>query len=376
MTPRRLRVLHVLPWVTAGGVERRRLQLARGLDPARFEQHVLCKQARPPLSDAIVAAGAPLHIIEGAWHPGDLDALGRALQLVEDLQPDIIHGAVFEGMTFAALLGYLARVPAVIIEETGSSPHRSARGDLLVSALSAISHKTVAISSYVGRYLDKRSRLSPDKLTVITNGVSFPAALDAAARAALRAQWGLSDAHVVFGSAGRVYDDIKRFSDLIRALAHLDAPHARLVIAGDGPDLPALRTLAASLNIQDKVIFLGYVSEMSQVYGCLDVFALVSLNEGFGLVLPEAMSVALPTIGTRVDAIPDIIDEGVTGLLVPPSSPRAIADAMLWMLTHPAERQQMGEAGRKRAYERFSEARYVEDVKSLYEHVISNKERQ
>ncbi len=367
---RKLVVLHVLPWITSGGVERRRLQLVRSLDPARYEQHVVSTVQREPLNDAMRAAGATLHLIEGPWRLGNLDALAAGLALVADLKPDIIHGAVFEGMTYAAVMGYLGAVPHIVIEETSSSSGRSWRGDMLLSLLSAISHKTVAISPNVARYVSTRSRVAPEKLEVITNGVSFPAALSPAQRAAARARWSLPDDAIVIGSAGRVFNDCKRFSDLIDAVASLDHPDLFLLIAGAGPDLEQLRARAAETRAAARIIFAGYVADTSDFYGVLDVFALVSAYEGFGLVIPEAMGVGLPVIGTRVDAIPDIIVEGQTGLLVPPCDPLALANAVRWMMEHPAQRAALGEAGRIRAFKHFSSDRYVEDVRVFYESLV------
>jgi L-malate glycosyltransferase len=371
----RKKILHVLPWITSGGVERRRLQLVRGLDPRRFEQRLLCKVHSGPLDAAISEAGGVIERVEGRWGVTDLEALHAGLQIVERWQPDIIHGAVFEGMTFAALLGYMGRVPHIIIEETGSSPYRSWRGDLLCGALSAMAHKTVAISPHVARYLTERSHLSPSKLTVITNGVMFPPALSPAQRAAQREAWGIPAQAFVVGSVGRVYDHIKRFSDLIRALASPDGEATWLLIAGAGPDLDGLRALAGELGVGERVVFTGHLAQTANAYAVMDVFALVSANEAFGLVLPEAMSLGLPTIGSRVDAIPDVIVEGQTGLLVPPCDPLALAAAIRRLREHPSEREAMGAAGRARAFAQFSESRYVEDVRAFYDALLAQEPR-
>lgn len=365
------RILHVLPWIAAGGVERRRLQLARGLDPDRFEQRILCKSAHAPLREPIEAAGVQIIELPGVWGLLDLDATARALSLLDDWRPDVIHGAVFEGVVFAALTGYLGRVPHIVVEETGGTPHRTWRGDLMMSAAAAVSERCVAISPHIGRYLTARSRVAPDKLEVITNGVAFPRALSDAERAAARGALGIPQGATVFGSVGRLFDNHKRFSDLIDALALLNAPDVWLLIAGQGPELERYQAQAAARGVAARVLLAGHHADMAAFYGVMDVFALVSAFEGFGLVLPEAMSASLPVIGSRVDAIPDIVVEGQTGLLVPACDPAALARAMRWMLDHPAERIRMGEAGRVRAAEHYSEPRYVESVRVFYESLFA-----
>lgn len=372
-TAQTLRVLHVLPWVASGGVERRRLQLIRGLASERFEQHVLCKEAHEPLASQMRAAGATLHIVEGRWTLNDVEALERSRALVAAIQPDIIHGAVFEGVVFAAVLGQIGHVQHIVIEETGATPARSWRGDLLMSLASALSHRTVAISPYVARYLTSRSRVSAHKLRTITNGVAFPRPLLADERAAHRAALGLLDDVVLFGCVGRVFNEHKRFSDAIDALALIEDPRARLLIVGGGPDLAALRERAAQRGCASRVIFAGSQGDVAPWMGSMDVFVITSSYEGFGLVIPEAMGVGLPVIGTRVDAIPDIVQEGVTGMLVSARAPDELADAMRWMLNHPADRAVMGAAGRARASALFGERRYVEDVRDLYEQLDAGR---
>jgi glycosyltransferase involved in cell wall biosynthesis len=240
-----------------------------------------------------------------------------------------------------------------------------------MAASCALAHRCVAVSPYVGRYLRARSHIGPEKLRVITNGVRFPRQVSSQERADVRAALGLTPEQLVIGCVGRVFNEHKRFSDVIDALAKLSRPDAALIIVGDGPDLNMLRRRAASLNLADRVKLVGRQADIAPYLGAMDIFVLSSSYEAFGLVIPEAMSAALPVVATRVDAVPDIVEEGVTGLLVPPRDPAALATALDELAASPERRLQMGLAGQQRAHDYFDESRYVRDVDAFYRELLS-----
>ncbi len=366
----RAKILHVLPWISTGGVEKRRFQIIRGLDPERFEHRVVCKAAAEVWTPHIEATGAQITELGGSWQVHDLDTIAALLNIIEDYKPDIIHGAVFEGVVMGAMAGYLGRVPWVLIEETGATPHRRIGGDFLMGAMAALSHRCVAVSPFTADYLRERSHIAPDKLHVIHNGVMFPAALSAREREAGREAWGFSDADVVVGTVGRVFNQHKRFTDLIDALVLCDDTRMKLLIVGDGPDLPMLRAHAARAGVAHRVVFAGRQTQMEQMYGLMDVFALASAYESFGLVLVEAMSVGLPLVATEVGGISGIVQHEQTGFLVPPQQPEMFALHLRKLLTDPSLRLRMGRAGRARAMAQFSEARYLNDVRALYDSLL------
>ena len=365
----RVKILHVLPWVGSGGVEKRRAQIIRGLDPARFEHRVLCKSAHDLWAPTMRQAGAQVIPIGGAWHIHDLDTLARILEHVQDWRPDIIHGAVFEGVVMAATAGYLGRVPHILIEETGATPHRKATGDFLMSAMTLLSDRCVAVSEFTARYLRERSALPEHKLRVVNNGVTFPRALDAQERVQARRRLGFGPDDVVIGSVGRMFNDHKRFTDLIEALAR--CPEAtKLMLVGGGPDLDMLRGYARDAGVAARVVFTDRQSELAPLYGAMDVFALASAYESFGLVLVEAMSVGLPVVATTVGGIPDIVLDAQTGYLVEPGRPEQLAQRLRQLADDPNHRRAMGESARQRAHDHFSEARYLRELTSLYDQLL------
>ena len=177
----------------------------------------------------------------------------------------------------------------------------------------------------------------------------------------------------MIGSVGRIFDDHKRFSDLIRALRMLHDQgftQAKLLIIGSGPDDQMLADLTAKLNLTGKVIFSGYQSEARHFYPLMDVFALASAREAFGLVLVEAMLAKVPVIATNVGGIPYVLNEGKAGILVQPNSPQQFANAIFSLYQNPIQRQKIAEAGRIRAELQFSAERYCHEMDTLYESLV------
>ncbi len=161
---------------------------------------------------------------------------------------------------------------------------------------------------------------------------------------------------------------------LLRALARLPGP--RLVIAGEGPEGPRLRRLAARLGLGDRVRFAGNVSpaDLPPLYRSADAFLLPATSpaEAFGIVLLEAMASGLPCITTEVGTGTSwVVQDGVTGLVVPPSDPAALAGAIRRLAGDAALRARMGAAGRARVEAEFTQERMVQRVEEVYREVAA-----
>ena len=122
-----------------------------------------------------------------------------------------------------------------------------------------------------------------------------------------------------------------------------------------------------------KIVFAGERRDVPRLMAACDVFVLASLWEGFGLVFAEAMAAGRPVVGTNVSAVPEVVADGETGLLVPPRDPRALAAALLRLLGDPEERRRMGRNGYARVRERFSAGRMVDETLAVYEAVLAGR---
>ena len=369
MGMRRIRVLHTLCRINSGGVEQRRLLLARGLSKDKYDNLVICQDTAGILPELlrtegwkIIEIGTTPHILSPSWH-------GAAWKIAKDFKPDVIHGAVIEGVALANGIGMRCPGVPVISEETSDPVNRSWRGNLLMRLICLRSKVVIGVSPAVGEYLRTTAKVPQRKVSVINNAVSSAPTVSDDEIAKQRSKFGFLRADFVIGSVGRIADEHKRFSDLIRAVALLHEngfTNAKLIIIGDGPDRDDLERLVQECGLNDHVVFAGYQGEARRLYPLMDVFALASAHEAFGLVLAEAMMAGVPVVATRVGGIPHVLDQGNAGRLVPPFEPDAMADEIGKLIQDADARQELGYAGRKRAETHFSAERYCREIDELY----------
>ncbi len=169
----------------------------------------------------------------------------------------------------------------------------------------------------------------------------------------------------------------KDVANLVRAtaIAAERVPELRVEVAGDGACREELGRLAAELGVAGRVAFLGEVRDVRALLTGARMFVLPSRSEGIPLTALEAMACGLPVVATRVGGLPEVVDDGVTGLLVAPADPTALAQAMVAIWTDPERRDRMGRAGRLRAEERFDVRRMVAEYEALYRETIGDDRR-
>jgi len=177
--------------------------------------------------------------------------------------------------------------------------------------------------------------------------------------------------NTVLGTAGRLVP-LKGIIYLIRALAvlHKDSPGVRLEIAGSGPERSALEHEIHLQRLEDRVSFLGWQAELERLMATWDIYVQPSLGEPFGIAALEAMAAGLPVVATAAGGLPELVEDGRTGWLVPPCDPVALADRIRVLLLNPDQQRSMGSAGRKRAREAFSVDRMVNEISSIYDELL------
>lgn len=203
---------------------------------------------------------------------------------------------------------------------------------------------------------------------VIVNGIDAERVAGAAmTREAARESLHLEPDAMVIGTIAR-FDPVKALDALLRAFAIVATaqPDARLVLLGDGPGASRLRSLASELGLEARVRFPGFIPEASRLLPALDLYASASRKEGLPLALLEAMACSLPVAATRVPGHMDVVEQGVTGLLVAPDDRDALGRAMRDLMTEPAGRKAMGQAGRQRVLNRFAASRMAAETADLY----------
>ena len=203
---------------------------------------------------------------------------------------------------------------------------------------------------------------------MIYNGVELAGfASSALERPAVRSEIGTeSDAFVIVQVARLDY--LKDHLTAIRTLARVvpECPQVQLVLVGDGPERPRIEAEIARLGVESHVRLLGLRRDVSRILAAADAFLLTSLSEGIPLTLIEAMAARLPVVSTGVGGVPEVVVADETGLLAAAGDDAALAKALLRLVSDPARRQQMGEAGSRRAHACFSEETMHAGYRDLY----------
>lgn len=236
----------------------------------------------------------------------------------------------------------------------------------------------VYVSKAVERnYLD--CGIAADRGTVIYSGIDVPPPVGARDAEAMRAELGLDRTDFVVANVGRI-DTWKGHHVFVRAVASLvpRIPRIKAIITGevsDGARLSGfdtdLRRLVEELGVASRIVFTGFYPNVPRVMAAADVAVHSATEpEPFGRVIVEGMVAARPVIATNAGGVPEIIDDGVSGLLVPCGDVAAMADAMAYIHDHPAEAQALAEEGRRRAMERFAPERFASEMMAVYEQVF------
>ncbi len=333
-----MKICHVLSSLEIGGAERVALRIA---ESQRDEGHkISILAARPgPLEAACREAGLPVTILRRG------NALTRAAQALKHFTAgryDVVN-AHNEWAHRVSLSARLARVRPLVMTVHGESTTAAPSWQFRAPVLDGV----IACSTRIGERLrTEQPALDAGRIVVVDNGVALPPPRSGDALAALRLP-----GHAIVACVARL-DPVKDLGTLLTAIASL--PRAQLILVGDGPDRAALEARARELGIASRTNFLGFRADVNELLGAADVFALSSLTEGMSIAALEAMAAGLPVVATRVGGTPDVVEDGVTGILVPARDPGALAAALGPLLDDPARREALGGAGRERVRARFS----------------------
>ncbi|MBI5522089.1 MAG: glycosyltransferase [Desulfarculus sp.] len=366
-----LTVLQVVISLRTGGLERLVLDMAR-LAPGAGLRPAVAVLDEPGELAAHLAPGVPLALLHK--RPGlDFSLVGGLRRFMRQHQVDVVHahnpGAAF----YAGLAARLERRPMVTtLHGANFEGDRTLR---MLTRLSARMGRYLVCVGQEARATAQASEKVPARrLRVIHNGVDLVRfAPDPAARSRLRRSLGIADDQAVIISVGRLSfeKDCVTLFEALRLLAGLRR-RPRLWLVGDGPQMPAYQEAVGQLGLDQVVRFWGNRQDVAELLGAADVFALSSLSEGISIAILEAMACGLPVVATAVGGNPELVQEGRSGLLVPPRSPQALASALARCLEDPPWSHGLGREGRALAQGRFSLQAMVEAYARLY-HEVSHR---
>ncbi|MBA2299032.1 MAG: glycosyltransferase [Actinobacteria bacterium] len=364
----RIRVLTLIDTLrSAGGAERIAATTTAGLDPTRFERWICAtRPTKGPLVDSMRESGVRVVALERKSSL-DLRAWWSLVRLLRRERIDVLHAHGHSSNAWGVLVGRLARVPVIVCHEHTWS-YSGDRLRMLVDRelIARGSDAFVAVSREDRRRMHELEGIEEARTRLVANGIPpLPPGDPKRVRGELEAG---TDAVVV--GAVTVLRPQKALHVLIEAVSLLRPRDAEVIlaIAGSGPDYPRLRSLAGP-----SVRFLGNRSDVPDVLAAYDVAALSSDFEGSPLGVMEYMAAERAIVATRVGGVPDLIEDGVHGLLVPPRDPTALAAAIDTLVDDAALRRRLGAAAGVRQRAEFTIETTVRRLESLYEELLERK---
>jgi len=372
----KIAILHLITELDIGGAEKALYRLLTRLNRERFAPIVACLYGGDDIvGQEIRTLGIPvvdLRMRGRKWH---VDAFWRLYRLLRRGRPTILHTWMFHANFLGRITGRLASVPVIITSRRNiniGGPWR----ERLSRWTAGLDDRVIAVCELARQAEIERARVPPDKVVTVYNGVDPQqfAALDPQAAVRIRRTFDIPAQAPLLGAIGRLHPQ-KGFTDLLTAMAQVREcfPAARLLLVGDGGLRDDLEAQTRVMDLSEVVTFAGLRTDVPEILVALDLFVLPSLWEGLPNAVLEAMVAALPVVATMVGGTLEVVVDGVTGLLVPPRDPQALAQAINALLGDPERRYKMGQAGRERVRQRFSVKRMVEETESLYEQLLAEK---
>jgi glycosyltransferase involved in cell wall biosynthesis len=285
----------------------------------------------------------------------------------------ILHSHRYKENALAALLAHRCRIPFLVRTQHGLSERyvgfRHIKQRLIQRldrfAAQWATDRVISVSSEMSRHLARR--MNPQKIVTIPNGINPEEVRSDLSPREAKDRLGIPRDCWVLGTAGRL-ERVKRLDIFLEAAKLIQAhlPNTRFVIAGDGSEEAKLRALAQAYGLQNNVLFLGHRNDIYDVLRALDMLVLCSDHEGLPMVLLEALCLGVVVVARAVGGIPEVIQNGVNGILVDSSDPRSLADACVQASADRAQSQRLVEAGIKSVTEGFGAAKAADQVTRLY----------
>jgi glycosyltransferase involved in cell wall biosynthesis len=368
-------LLYVITNSDFGGAQQHVFTLVKALQH-EYEIHVAIGVSGN-LSEKLQAIGIKTYILPAIvrqispWQ--DLRAIGQFLQLIQEVRPDLIHAHSSKAGMVARIAGFWAKVPTLYTAHGWGFDDRISfkrRLPVLVieKVLALVTSKVICVAESDRQLAIRKKVFPPRKLVTVYNGI---AAIDPQDLPPSNLN-SLTDVTqpIRLIMVARFNFQQKDQPTLMQAVKELGDQRVHLMLAGSGPNFDQGKALATELGVASSISFLGDRADVAELLAANHIFVLSTHYEGFPISILEAMRAGMPIIATAVNGIPEQVIDGVTGLLVPPEDPTALAQAIKRLAVDPALRQQLGKAAQAKFHQEFTCTKMVEVTNQLYQTML------
>ncbi len=365
--PRKVRVVEVMATGTNGGAQEHVFNLVNRLDHGFYDVSIVSLSPGSAVRK-LQRHGFDVTVID---EPDDVIATATLAAHLADARPDVVHNHMYRaeivGTKAAIALATAGHRRPWVVSTVHSSRVRSPEDQEQLRRLTPSMDRLVVVSNAIDRKVVEEGRLGAERV-LIYNGVDLERYDHQEPCCTLRDEYGMEPDAGIVGVVGRLELE-KGHPTLLEAWPMVleRAPGAYLLIVGEGSRQDALRQIAREQGIERHVIFTGRRDDIPAVTAALDVAVLPSYREAQGLTILEAMAMSRPVVASNVGGIPEMVQDGVTGLLVPPHDPPALAAAIARLLTNHQLADMLARAGHDLVHDRFCIQIMVNAVQALYD---------
>ncbi len=370
----RRRILHLIYSLYRGGAERiveSHLETSRR---AEFEYLVCALTGGGDLIERMEAAGTLVYLLEKRRR-GSISTIAGIIELIRRERVDILHLHNAPGALYGTLAAQLGRTGTPIVR----TEHRPFLPEdlpvvyrMLYPFLTRRARRVICVCNAVRKSFADRFPGLAERYVTVHNGIQLEPFEHLPPKNYCRRLFKLPADVPIVGTVGRLVP-VKNHLGLISAFHDIKqrVPDAHLAIAGEGDLKDIILTHAGDIRVADSMSIVPTTPDVAQFYGALDIFVLPSHSEGLPLTVLEALATGLPVIASAVGGIPEIITDGTNGCLVPRDSTNALVEKTVDLLLDRTKASCMGTAGRATVERRFTAARMVTAIESIYDEVLN-----
>jgi glycosyltransferase involved in cell wall biosynthesis len=379
------KILYIIGTLDIGGAERHLVEVVKHIDKSRFSPYVCTLVDGGALRSEIENAGIPLYSVDfrglrSKYDPFSLwnllKKLIRLYHFMREQQFAIVHGYLFWAYVFGAFAGRAARVPTIIASRRSLGNFKAnKRHYLFIERIANRLTDLLIVNSHaVKNDVVRQEKVAPTKIRVIHNGIDLKPFAKLVDIAAKKQEFKIAPEAPLIGVIAN-YIHYKGHRYMIDALAQVRTifPNVRCLLIGEGPMRPAIEAWIRERDLAENIILTGTRKDIAELIAAFDISVLPSLEEGFSNTILESMAAGKPVIVTAVGGNPEAVDDGKTGILVPPRDPEALAGALLELLRNPERARALGRAARERVEREFGIGRMIERMEDIYTRLMEAK---
>jgi len=376
---RKIRLFYLITGTSVGGAEKALLDLCTSLDKTRYEITVGSLKGKGLIGEQLENEGIELvsfALKERTNLPGLFSSLFmvfKVARLLRKKKADIIHTFLFRANLIGRIAARLVGIP-IIISSLRTMEEEKRYQLFLERITSFMVDKYIAVSEKVKEHAISHSKIPPDRIVTIYNGVRLNGERVDSDPGATRKALHISLSDRVVMVIGRLRWE-KGHAYLIDAMDNIRKrmPEVKLIIVGDGEEEKRLKDKARQLFLTETVLFTGVRGDVPALLAIAELVVLPSLWEGMPNCLLEAMNAGKPVVATTVGGVPEVVLDGDTGILVPPRDSKALAEAIIKILSRKEEALLMGTRGKKRVAQCFPLEKSIHAIEMVYQEVLNRK---